>query len=176
MILFYGPQNDQCVLPCYRTRTPHPAPPHHHACPRRGVAVIVAVAWRRDGRVATGNRPSRSPAASLAGGVVTSVYNSAKNTEFLARSVFNSSANFGPLMTNDGALKPWHQGEFVFGYLAGDRNNYNNKLLLQGKQTVMQIHRVKLKQICSKWDHRTVKCYWGSYLPKCQARVHQYAM
>ena len=32
-------------------------------------------------------------------------HNLAKNTEFLAKSNFNSSANFGPLMTNDGALE-----------------------------------------------------------------------
>ena len=39
-------------------------------------------------------------------------------------------------MTNDGALELWHQGEFVFGYLAGDRNNYKNKLSVQGNQTI----------------------------------------
>ena len=31
--------------------------------------------------------------------------NLAENTEFLARSIFNSSANFGLLMTNDGVLE-----------------------------------------------------------------------
>ena len=31
-------------------------------------------------------------------------YNSAKNTDFWARSNFNSLANFDPLITNDGAL------------------------------------------------------------------------
>ena len=49
----------------------------------------------------------------------------AENTKFLAKS-----------MTNDGALESWHQGEHVFGYLAGDRNNYKNNNLVQGKQTV----------------------------------------
>ena len=32
-------------------------------------------------------------------------YNLAKNTEFLARSIFSSSANVAPLMTNVGALE-----------------------------------------------------------------------
>ena len=32
-------------------------------------------------------------------------YNSAENTDFWARSNFNSFSNFGPLMTNDGALE-----------------------------------------------------------------------
>ena len=63
-------------------------------------------------------------------------YNSAENTEFLAKSNFNSSAIFCPLTRNDGALESWHQGEFVFGHLAGDRNNYKNNNLVQGKQTV----------------------------------------
>ena len=33
------------------------------------------------------------------------ICNSAGNTEFLAKSNFNSSANFGPLMTNGGTLE-----------------------------------------------------------------------
>ena len=41
----------------------------------------------------------------------------------LARSNFNSSANFDLLMTNNGVLEPWHQGEFVLGLLAGGREN-----------------------------------------------------
>ena len=32
-------------------------------------------------------------------------YNLVENTEFLAGLIFSSSANFGPLMTNDGALE-----------------------------------------------------------------------
>ena len=32
-------------------------------------------------------------------------YSSAKNTKFLVRSIFNSSTNFGPLMTNDGVFE-----------------------------------------------------------------------
>ena len=51
----------------------------------------------------------------------------------MAKSIFNSSVNFGPLMTNDGALESWHHGEFVVGYLAGGRNNYKNNNLVQGK-------------------------------------------
>ena len=41
-------------------------------------------------------------------------YNLVKNTEFLARSIFSSSANFGPLMTNNGALESWHWGKLTF--------------------------------------------------------------
>ena len=41
-------------------------------------------------------------------------YNLVKNTEFLARSIFSSSANFGPLMTNNGALESWHWGKLAF--------------------------------------------------------------
>ena len=63
-------------------------------------------------------------------------YNSAENIEFLAKSNFNSSVNFGSLMTNDDALELWRKGEFVFGNLAGDRNNCENKSSVQGKQTV----------------------------------------
>ena len=65
-------------------------------------------------------------------------YNSAKDTEFLAKSDFNinSSANFGPSMTNYGALESWHQMEFVLDLLVGFRWAYKNKLLDQGKQTV----------------------------------------
>ena len=71
MILIFGPRNDRYV--------PYPHPHHHHhhhharlrPFERRGVAVIVDVAERRDGRVATGDRSSRSTAASTAGdGVV----------------------------------------------------------------------------------------------------------
>ena len=64
------------------------------------------------------------------------MYNSAENTEFWASSNVNSFANFGPLMTNDGELESRHQGEFVFGCLAGGRNNYKNNNLVQGKQTM----------------------------------------
>ena len=42
-------------------------------------------------------------------------YNLAENTKILARSIFCSSANFGPLVTTDGALELCHQGEFVLG-------------------------------------------------------------
>ena len=42
-------------------------------------------------------------------------------------------------MANDGALKSPHQGEFVLGLLAGDRHNYNNNNLVQGKQTVEEL-------------------------------------
>ena len=63
-------------------------------------------------------------------------YNLAVNTNFWARSNFNSFANFDPLITSDGALKSWDQGEFIFGILAGGRNNYKNKVLVQNNQTV----------------------------------------
>ena len=52
------------------------------------------------------------------------MYNLAKNIKFLVRSIFSSSANFGPLMTNDGALESLHQGEIVFVHLAGGRYDY----------------------------------------------------
>ena len=60
----------------------------------------------------------------------------ARNTEFLAKSNFDSFANFGPLMTNNGALELWNQGELMFGYLAGGRNNDKINNLVQGKQAV----------------------------------------
>ena len=41
-------------------------------------------------------------------------YNLAKNINFWARPNCNSFANFGPLMTNDGALESSHQGENIF--------------------------------------------------------------
>ena len=58
------------------------------------------------------------------------------NTNFWARSNFNSFTNSDLPMTNDGTLKSWDQGEFVLGHLAEGRNNYKNKLLVQSKQTV----------------------------------------
>ena len=63
-------------------------------------------------------------------------YNSAENTKSFATSNFNSSANSGLLMTNNGALELWHQGEFVFCHLAGGRNNHKKWLFVEGKQTV----------------------------------------
>ena len=48
-------------------------------------------------------------------------YDEPENTEFLVRSIFSSSANFSPLMTNNGMLELCHQGEFAFGHLAGGR-------------------------------------------------------
>ena len=51
-------------------------------------------------------------------------YNSARNTEFLVRLIFPSSAKFGLLMTNDGVLKLWHNGEIVFGHLSGVMGAY----------------------------------------------------
>ena len=63
-------------------------------------------------------------------------YNLAKNTKFLAKSNFNSSANFDLVMTNDGTMESLDQEEFVFGFLAGFRRTYKNKLLVQDKQTV----------------------------------------
>ena len=38
-------------------------------------------------------------------------------------------------MTNDGALESSHQGQIVFAYLAGGRDNYK-KNCTEGKQTV----------------------------------------
>ena len=46
------------------------------------------------------------------------LYNSAENTVFWARSNFNGFANFGPLMTNDGAFESSHQGEVILNLLA----------------------------------------------------------
>ena len=56
--------------------------------------------------------------------MTTYMYNSAENTQFLSKSNFNDSTNFGPLMTNDGGLELWHQEEFVLDLLAGGRHNY----------------------------------------------------
>ena len=39
-------------------------------------------------------------------------------------------------MANNGELKSWDKCKFVFGFLAGGRDDYKNKLLVQGKQTV----------------------------------------
>ena len=51
MTVLFGLRNDRYTT--YRTRTPYP-PHQDHARPRpfghRGVVVIVAVVWRRDGR------------------------------------------------------------------------------------------------------------------------------
>ena len=65
-------------------------------------------------------------------------YNLAVNTHFWARSKFNSIVNFDPLMANNGLLKSWDQTDFVMGLLSGGRHNYKNKLLAQGKQTVVK--------------------------------------
>ena len=63
-----------------------------------------------------------------------------KNIYFKARLNFNSSANVGPLTTNDGALELWHHREFIFGYLSGGRrNNYKNNNLVRSKQTVPSV-------------------------------------
>ena len=59
------------------------------------------------------------------------MYNSAVN--LWAWSKFNSIVNFDPLMANDGALKSWDQCTSVLGLLAGGRDDYKNKLLVQGK-------------------------------------------
>ena len=50
------------------------------------------------------------------------MYNSSGNTDFYAGSNFDSFANFGPLMTNNGALELSHLGEIVFDHLAGGRD------------------------------------------------------
>ena len=72
-------------------------------------------------------------------------YNSAVNIFFWAWSNFNSMANFDPLMANDGALKPWGHYESVFDLLAGGRDNYKSKILVQGKQTVQTTRTDQLK-------------------------------
>ena len=45
-------------------------------------------------------------------------------------------------MTNDDTLESSHQGEFIFGLLAGNRHNCKNNKLVQGKQTVAIISMV----------------------------------
>ena len=57
------------------------------------------------------------------------MHNLAGNTDFWARSNFNSFANFGSLMTNSSALESWHQKERLFlsiyqGAGASIKNNY----------------------------------------------------
>ena len=79
-------------------------------------------------------------------------YNSAEITVFLAKSNFNSSAIFGSLMTNNGVLERWHQGEFVFGHVAGDRNTYKNKLLVQGKYIDSRINDIEQGKLENIWD------------------------
>ena len=65
-------------------------------------------------------------------------YNLSRNTKILAKLNFNSFANFGQSMTNNGALESWHQGEFMFGCLSmyQGAKHYKNNNLVQGKQTV----------------------------------------
>ena len=47
------------------------------------------------------------------------MYNLAKNTEFLAKSFFSSSANVGPLMTNDDALDRGTKGRLSLAIYQG---------------------------------------------------------
>ena len=63
-------------------------------------------------------------------------YNSTGNSHFWAWSNFNIFANFGLLMTNNGALALSHQGKFVFCHLTWGRHNHRNINLAQNKQTV----------------------------------------
>ena len=67
-------------------------------------------------------------------------FNLAVDTNFWAWSNFNSFTNVGPSMVNDGALESSYQGEVILGYLAGDRDNYTNKVLVQGKQIVSVLY------------------------------------
>ena len=50
-------------------------------------------------------------------------HNLAKNTKILARSILSRSANFDPLVLNDGALKFRHQGRVIL-ILGGRRDTY----------------------------------------------------
>ena len=59
--------------------------------------------------------------------------NLAENADILARSNFNIFANVDLSTTNNGALESSYQGGFVLGLLAGDRDNYKNKLLVKYK-------------------------------------------
>ena len=75
----------------------------------------------------------------------------------MAKSNFDSSAKFDPLMTSDGALESWQRGEFVLGLLAGFRDNYKNKLLVQGKQTALlslgeYLRQVEATEVSRKTD------------------------
>ena len=87
-----------------------------------------------------------------------------KNTEFLAKSIFNSSTNVDPLITNDGTLELWHQEESVFGYLAGYRDNC--KKSVEGKQTVLSyVHCCKRRHdIVSGWEDNNSWNELGSWL------------
>ena len=67
---------------------------------------------------------------------------------------FNSFANFAPLMTNDGALESWHQGEFVLGLLAGFRGLTRNKLLISCKQKVCKLSvRQQKSEFCCEDEY-----------------------
>ena len=57
----------------------------------------------------------------------------AVNTHFWVWPNFNSFANFGSLMTNYGALKSSHQGEFVF--VTRQRAETNTKIIICRGQT-----------------------------------------
>ena len=79
-----------------------------------------------------------------------------KNTKILAKSNFNSSANVGPLMTNDGALESWHQEGLAFCHLAGGRRKYEKTLHMCWEQT----------------DHRR-DCWWRHTMVANAAAVEE---
>ena len=53
----------------------------------------------------------------------------------LGQSSTSSPTYFVPSMTNDGILESSYEGEFVLGFLVGDRHNLKDNNLVQGKQT-----------------------------------------
>ena len=85
------------------------------------------------------------------------LYNSAENTVFWARSNFNGFANFGPLMTNDGAFESSHQGEVIFGHIVGVMDNYK-KVFVEGKQTVSCCRLTYRPESLSSFEVVTSRC------------------
>ena len=87
-----------------------------------------------------GGRKKKKNTVSKIFNVYENDYNLTGNTEFLARSIFNSSANFGPLVTNGGALESWHQGRVCFWPSGRGQEQLQNILCknVEGKQTAWQ--------------------------------------
>ena len=54
------------------------------------------------------------------------------------QTLHNSFANFGALMTNDGAVESSHQGEIVFAHLTGGRDNYKKNMCQGQTDSIVQ--------------------------------------
>ena len=92
----------------------------------RGSICYQCIPWKNQQESSSRGEEEKSTTVSKNIFVKMSISNLAENTEFLAESIFNSSANFGLLMVNDSVLESCHQGETVFDVLAGVRETYIN--------------------------------------------------